>query len=63
MIILESIVSIWIVCRELSDLGNIWVAIGISMIYSTQAYRQCTQAIAAAIFDFLLLVTSNNVSS
>jgi len=48
--------------NELSDLGNIWVAIW-DFDYSLQAYRQCTQAIAAAILDLLLPVTSNSDDS
>jgi len=51
--------------NELSDLANIWIALSIRIltICSLQAYRQCTQAIVAAIFDLLLPVTSKNVSS
>jgi len=49
--------------NELSDLGTIWIPIEISTIYSLQAYRQCTQAIAVAIFDLLLSVTHNSVGS
>ena len=48
---------------ELSDPGNIGVAVGISTIHSVQAYIQCTSDSAAAILDLLLPVTSGYVGS
>ena len=38
-------------------------AMGISTIYSLQAYKQCTQGLAAAILDLPLPVTSDSICS
>ena len=48
---------------ELSDLGIIEAAIGISTILSLQAYLRRISSLAVAILDSLLPVISDNVGS